>query len=72
MDEKNRRIFWAIFLATFFAMFGETIPMSFQPLFIKNLGLSAAVITLIYNIRNIIQTLLRLIAGTFSDSVGKT
>lgn len=71
VDEKNKLIFWAIFMATFFAMFGETIPMSFQPLFIKNLGLSAALITLIYNIRNIIQTFLRLIAGTFSDSFGK-
>jgi MFS transporter, DHA1 family, multidrug resistance protein len=71
LEEKNKRIFWAIFLATFFAMFGETIPMSFQPLFIKNLGISAALITLIYNIRNIIQTVLRLIAGTFSDSFGR-
>ena len=71
LEEKNRRIFWAIFLATFFAMFGETIPQSFQPLFIKNLGVSAAVITLIYNIRNVIQTLLRLVAGTLSDSLGR-
>jgi len=71
LDEKNQRIFWAIFLATFFAMFGETIPLSFQPLFIKNLGVSAALITLIYNIRNVIQTVLRLVAGTLSDSIGR-
>jgi MFS family permease len=58
-------------MATFFAMFGETIPQSFQPLFIRNLGVSAAVITLIYNIRNVIQTLLRLVAGTISDSLGR-
>ncbi len=58
-------------MATFFAMFGETIPMSFQPQFISGLGVSAAVLTLIYNIRNVIQTFLRLIAGTISDSLGK-
>lgn len=71
MEDKNKRIFWAIFMATFFAMFGETIPMSFQPQFISGLGVSAAVLTLIYNIRNVIQTLLRLVAGTISDSLGK-
>jgi MFS family permease len=71
VEEKNKRIFWAIFMATFFAMFGETIPQSFQPLFIQNLGVSAAVITLIYNIRNVIQTFLRLVAGTISDSLGR-
>lgn len=58
-------------MATFFAMFGETIPMSFQPQFISDLGVSAAVVTLIYNIRNVIQTFLRLVAGTISDSLGK-
>lgn len=30
----------AILLATFFAMFGETIPQSFQPLFIAGLGVT--------------------------------
>ncbi len=58
-------------MATFFAMFGETIPMSFQPQFISDLGVSAAVVILIYNIRNVIQTFLRLAAGTISDSLGK-
>jgi len=70
LERKNVRIFWAIFLATFFAMFGDTIPQSFQPLFIAGLGISPAIIALIYNIRNVIQTLLRLVAGTLSDTLG--
>ena len=71
VDKKNLRIFWAIFFATFFAMFGDTIPQSFQPQFISHLGVSAAIITLIYNIRNVIQTILRLVSGTISDSLGR-
>ncbi|TRO53323.1 MFS transporter [Candidatus Bathyarchaeota archaeon] len=71
MEKKNIRIFWAIFFATFFAMFGDTIPQSFQPQFISQLGVSAAIITLIYNIRNVIQTILRLVSGTISDSLGR-
>jgi DHA1 family multidrug resistance protein-like MFS transporter len=71
LDSKAQRIFTAILFATFFAMFGETIPQSFQPLFIAGLGVTPAVVALIYNIRNIIQTLLRLVAGTISDSLGR-
>ena len=71
MEHKNYRISTAIFLATFFAMFGDTIPQSFQPLFIAGLGVSPAVIVLIYNIRNVIQTLLRLVAGALSDTLGR-
>jgi len=71
LENKKYRIFTAIFLATFFAMFGDTIPQSFQPLFIAGLGVSPAVIALIYNIRNVIQTLLRLVAGTLSDTLGR-
>ena len=71
VEKKNIRIFWAIFFATFFAMFGDTIPQSFQPLFISHLGVSAAIITLIYNIRNVIQTVLRLVSGTISDALGR-
>jgi len=71
LDSKAQRVFTAIFFATFFAMFGETIPQSFQPLFIAGLGVTPAVVALIYNIRNIIQTLLRLVAGTISDSLGR-
>ena len=40
MEGKAQRIFTAIFFATFFAMFGETIPQSFQPLFIASLGVT--------------------------------
>ena len=71
MDGKSQRIFTAITLATFFATFGETIPQSFQPLFIASLGVTPAAIALIYNIRNVVQTLIRLVAGTFSDSIGR-
>lgn len=71
LDKKSERVFLAIFFATFFAMFGETLPLSFQPLFIRNLGLSASLLTLLYNIRNIIQTVLRLVAGTLSDALGR-
>jgi MFS family permease len=71
LEPKNIRTFWAIFFATFFAMFGDTLPQSFQPLFIAGLGVSPAVIALIYNIRNVIQTLLRLVAGTLSDTLGR-
>ena len=71
MEGKAQRIFTAIFFATFFAMFGETIPQSFQPLFIAGLGVTPAVVALIYNIRNVVQTLLRLVAGTISDSLGR-
>jgi MFS family permease len=71
LDRKAQRIFTAILLATFFAMFGETIPQSFQPLFIASLGVTPAVVALIYNIRNVMQTLLRLVAGTISDSLGR-
>ncbi len=71
MNSKAQRVFTAILFATFFAMFGETIPQSFQPLFIAGLGVTPAVVALIYNIRNVIQTLLRLVAGTISDSLGR-
>jgi len=71
LDGKAQRVFTAMLFATFFAMFGETIPQSFQPLFIAGLGVTPAVVALIYNIRNVIQTLLRPIAGTISDSLGR-
>ena len=64
-------LFLAIFLGTFFAMFGDTVPQSFQPIFIASLGVSPAIIALMYNIRNIVQTLLRFVAGTMSDSLGR-
>jgi DHA1 family multidrug resistance protein-like MFS transporter len=71
MERRNYTIFLAIFLGTFFAMFGDTIPQSFQPIFIASLGVSPAIITLMYNIRNVIQTFLRFVAGTLSDSLGR-
>jgi len=71
LDRKAQRVFAAILFATFFAMFGETIPQSFQPLFIASLGVTPAAVALIYNIRNVLQTLLRLVAGTISDSLGR-
>ena len=57
--------------ATFMVQFGETIPQSFQPLFLAELGISTAMIGLVYNIRNIEQSLLRLIAGSLSDVFGR-
>jgi len=71
LDRKAQRVFAAILFATFFAMFGETIPQSFQPLFIAGLGVTPAAVALIYNIRNVLQTLLRPVAGTISDSLGR-
>jgi len=69
--EKVQRAFTAITLATFFAMFGETVPQSFQPLFIAGLGVTPAVVALIYNIKNVTQTFLRLVSGALSDSIGR-
>jgi len=71
MDSKKRLVFLGIWGATFTAMFGDTIPQSFQPLFIAGLGISPAVVGLVYNIRNVEQTLLRLIAGSLSDIFGR-
>ena len=51
--------------------FGETIPQSFQPLFFEQLGISAALVGLVYNIRNIEQSVLRIVAGSLSDVVGR-
>ncbi len=51
--------------------FGETIPQSFQPLFFAELGISTALIGIVYNIRNIEQTVLRLVAGSLSDVFGR-
>jgi MFS transporter, DHA1 family, multidrug resistance protein len=70
MDSKKRLIFMGIWGATFMVQFGETIPQSFQPLFLAELGISTAVIGLVYNIRNIEQSVLRLIAGSLSDVFG--
>ena len=71
MDSKKRLIFMGIWGATFMVQFGETIPQSFQPLFFAELGISTAIIGLVYNIRNIEQSVLRLIAGSLSDVFGR-
>jgi len=70
MDSKKRLVFMGIWGATFMVQFGETIPQSFQPLFLAELGISTAIIGLVYNIRNIEQSFLRLIAGSLSDVFG--
>jgi len=51
--------------------FAEYIPQSFQPLFFAELGISTAVIGLLYNVRNIEQSFLRIIAGSLSDVFGR-
>jgi DHA1 family multidrug resistance protein-like MFS transporter len=71
MDSKKRLIFLGLWGATFMVQFGETIPQSFQPLFFEQLGISAALIGLVYNIRNIEQSVLRLVAGSLSDVFGR-
>jgi MFS family permease len=71
MDSKKRLIFLGLWGATFMVQFGETIPQSFQPLFFEHLGISAALIGLVYNIRNIEQSVLRLVAGSLSDVFGR-
>jgi DHA1 family multidrug resistance protein-like MFS transporter len=71
LNLKAQKAFKAITLATFFVMLGDTIPQSFQPLFIVGLGVTPAVVTLIYNIKNVTQTFLRPMSGALSDSIGR-
>ena len=51
--------------------FGETIPQSFQPLFFEQLGISAALIGILYNIRNMEQMGLSFFSGSISDVLGR-
>ena len=71
MDGGKRLVFLGLWGATFACMFGDTIPQSFQPLFLASLGISPAAIGLVYNIRNVVQTFLRLFAGGLSDALGR-
>jgi MFS family permease len=71
MDRKKQAIFLGIFGATFISTFGESLPQSFAPLFLASLGITPSVIGLVYNIRNIMQTILRPLAGSLSDIVGR-
>jgi len=71
MDRKAQRVFFWVFAATFISTFGETIPQSFQPLFLFRLGISATVIGLVYNIKNVVQTFFRIPIGALSDKLGR-
>lgn len=70
MDAKEK-IFLAVFAANFVSTFGETIPQPFQPLFLTSLGLSAAIVGIFYNVKNIIQTVIRTPVGALSDKLGR-
>lgn len=70
MDDKEK-IFLAVFAANFVSTFGETIPQPFQPLFLTSLGVSVAAVGLLYNIRNIVETIIRTPVGILSDKLGK-
>ncbi|MBS7620107.1 MFS transporter [Candidatus Bathyarchaeota archaeon] len=69
--EGKEKIFLAVFAANFVSTFGETIPQPFQPLFLTSLGLSAAVVGLFYNVKNIVQTIIRTPVGVLSDKLGR-
>jgi len=63
MEGEKRRAFNGIFAANFISTFGESLPQSFQPLFLASLGVSPAAIGLFYNIRNVVQTIVRVPVG---------
>ena len=67
----KEKIFLAVFAANFVSTFGETIPQPFQPLFLTSLGLSATVVGLFYNVKNIVQTIIRAPIGVLSDKLGR-
>ncbi len=70
LDGEKRKAFNRIFAANFASTFGESIPQSFQPLFLASLGAQPAVIGLFYNVRNIAQTIIRVPMGQLSDRIG--
>jgi MFS family permease len=70
LDGEKRKAFNGIFAANFVSTFGESIPQSFQPLFLASLGVQPAVIGLFYNVRNIAQTIIRVPIGQLSDRIG--
>jgi DHA1 family multidrug resistance protein-like MFS transporter len=70
MEGEKRRAFNGIFAANFISTFGESLPQSFQPLFLASLGVSPAAIGLFYNIRNVVQTIVRVPVGQLSDRIG--
>lgn len=71
MEGKERRAFNAIFSANFISTFGETIPQPFLSIFLTGLGIPASVVGLLYNIRNLVQTLVRIPIGVMSDMLGR-
>ncbi len=71
MNNKKRLVFMGIWGATFMVQFGESIPQSFQPLFLTRLGVSTALVGLVYNVKNVEQSFLRLVSGSLSDVFGR-
>jgi MFS family permease len=70
-EEDRRRTFNGIFAANFTSTFGETLPQSFQPLFLMGLGVPPTVIGLFYIVRNVVQTVVRIPIGRLSDALGR-
>jgi MFS family permease len=71
LEGRNRKAFLAIFSANFVSTFGETIPQPFLSIFLTGLGIPAPIVGLIYNVRNIVQTLVRVPIGVVSDRLGR-
>ena len=67
MDSKKRLIFMGIWGAIFMVKFGETIPLSFQPLLLAELGISTAVIGLALTANALMIAVSLPIVGRFSD-----
>lgn len=71
MEGRERRAFIAIFSANFVSTFGDTIPQPFLSIFLTGLGIPAPVVGLVYNVRNLVQTLVRIPIGIMSDRLGR-
>lgn len=71
MERKERRAFNAIFSANFISTFGEAIPQPFLSIFLTGLGIPAPVVGLLYNVRNVVQALIRIPIGVMSDRLGR-
>ncbi|MBS7638487.1 MFS transporter [Candidatus Bathyarchaeota archaeon] len=71
MGGKERRAFNAIFSANFISTFGEAIPQPFLSIYLTELGIPAPVVGLLYNVRNLVQALVRVPIGVMSDRLGR-
>lgn len=71
MGGKERRAFNAIFSANFISTFGDAILQPFLSIFLTELGISAPVVGLLYNVRNWVQALIRVPIGVMSDRLGR-